>query len=110
MAWDNTNPNTSVIWSRADLLSGDFKPSEYGKIVGPLKILRRLHCLFEPTRKAVVAAVEIPPEQTDDRAAATILTAAGNAGGQICNQSFVTLSTLRKHDACELRADLVGGL
>lgn len=43
----------SFIWSVADLLRGDYKQSEYGKVVVPFTVLRRLDCVLEPTRQAV---------------------------------------------------------
>ncbi len=43
----------SFIWSVADLLRGDYKQSEYGKVVLPLTVLRRLDCVMAPTRQAV---------------------------------------------------------
>ncbi|WP_200210383.1 type I restriction-modification system subunit M [Micromonospora coerulea] len=43
----------SFIWSVADLLRGDYKQSEYGKVILPLTVLRRLDCVMAPTRKAV---------------------------------------------------------
>jgi len=44
----------SVIWSVADLLRGDYKQSEYGKVILPLTVLRRLDCVLEPTKQAVL--------------------------------------------------------
>lgn len=41
------------IWSVADLLRGDYKQSEYGKVILPFTVLRRLDCVMEPTRQAV---------------------------------------------------------
>ncbi len=41
------------IWSVADLLRGDYKQSEYGKVILPLTVLRRLDCVMAPTRQAV---------------------------------------------------------
>lgn len=46
------------IWSVADLLRGDYKQSEYGKVILPLTVLRRLDCVLEPTKPAVLAAAE----------------------------------------------------
>lgn len=46
------------IWSVADLLRGDYKQSEYGKVILPLTVLRRLDCVLEPTKPAVLAKVE----------------------------------------------------
>ena len=42
------------IWSVADLLRGDYKQSEYGKVVLPFTVLRRLDCVLAPTRQAVL--------------------------------------------------------
>src|SRR2546423_12726575 len=42
------------IWSVADLLRGDYKPYEYGKVILPLVVLRRLDCVLEPTKEAVL--------------------------------------------------------
>ena len=44
---------TNFIWSIADLLRHDYKPSEYGRIILPLTVLRRLDCVLEPTKEKV---------------------------------------------------------
>ena len=46
------------IWSVADLLRGDYKRHEYGRVILPLTVLRRLDCVLEPTKPAVLAEVE----------------------------------------------------
>jgi type I restriction enzyme M protein len=46
------------IWSVADLLRGDFKRSEFGRIILPFTLLRRLECVLEPTREAVLVRYE----------------------------------------------------
>ena len=43
----------SFIWSVADLLRGDYKQSDYGKVILPFTLLRRLECVLVPTREAV---------------------------------------------------------
>ena len=43
----------SFIWSVADLLRGDFKQSEYGRVILPFTVLRRLDQVLAPTRRAV---------------------------------------------------------
>jgi len=53
----NTNLS-SFIWSVADLLRGDYKQSEYGKVILPFTVLRRLDCVLEPTKAAVLAEKE----------------------------------------------------
>lgn len=51
-----SNPNlSSFIWSVADLLRGDYKQSEYGKVILPFTVLRRLDCVLEATKADVLA-------------------------------------------------------
>lgn len=46
------------IWAAAELLRGDYKQSEYGRIILPFTVLRRLDCVLEPTKAAVLAEHE----------------------------------------------------
>jgi len=46
--------HAAFIWSVADLLRGDYKQSEYGKVIMPLTVIRRLDCVLEPTKDAVL--------------------------------------------------------
>ncbi|WP_431026409.1 type I restriction-modification system subunit M [Halomonas sp. H5] len=48
----------AFIWSVADLLRGDFKQSQYGRIILPFTLLRRLECVLEPTKAEVLAAAQ----------------------------------------------------
>jgi len=48
----------NFIWSVADILRGDFKPHEYGQIVLPFVVLRRLECALAATKKDVIAKAE----------------------------------------------------
>ena len=50
--------HAAFIWSVADLLRGDYKQSEYGKVILPLVVLRRLDCVLEPTKAKVLAEHE----------------------------------------------------
>ena len=48
---NNTQNLSSLIWSTADdILRGLFKPSEYGRIILPFVVLRRLDCVLEPQK------------------------------------------------------------
>ncbi|QEG01605.1 Type I restriction enzyme EcoKI M protein [Stieleria maiorica] len=49
---------SSFIWSVADLLRGDYKQSEYGKVILPFTVLRRLDCVLEPTKADVLKEKE----------------------------------------------------
>jgi len=44
----------TVIWSVADLLRGDCCQSEDGRVILAFTVLRRLDCVLDPTRDAVV--------------------------------------------------------
>ena len=46
---------SALIWSVADLLGSDYKPSEYGRVILPFTVLRRLDCVLAPTKAAVLA-------------------------------------------------------
>lgn len=107
MSKDSINNNASFIWSIADLLRGNFKQSEYGRIILPLVILRRLDCLLETTKDAVVEASKSLPSETDDQARMMILSATADAGGQIYNDNVFTFAKLRDQGAEELRRNLV---
>jgi type I restriction enzyme M protein len=49
---------SSFIWSVADLLRGDYKQSAYGRVILPFTILRRMDCVLEETKEAVLAENE----------------------------------------------------
>jgi len=46
---------SSLIWSVADLLRGDYKQADYGSVILPFTVLRRLDCTLEPTKDAVLS-------------------------------------------------------
>lgn len=56
----NTNFSSlaAFIWSVADLLRGDFKQSQYGRIILPFTLLRRLECVLSDTKPQVLAQAD----------------------------------------------------
>ena len=50
----NQQSLSAFIWSVADLLRGDYKQSDYGKVILPFTVLRRLDCVLEDTKAAVL--------------------------------------------------------
>lgn len=50
----NVKDSANFIWSVADLLRGDYKQSDYGKVILPLTVLRRLDCVLESTKTEVL--------------------------------------------------------
>jgi type I restriction enzyme M protein len=83
----------SYIWSLADLLRGDFKQSQYGRIILPFTLLRRLECVLEPSKAAVLAEAEkLKSEDYPEEAEEQILQRA--AGLSFFNTSKMDLSKL----------------
>ena len=54
----NFTATANFIWAVADLLRGDFKQSQYGRVILPFTLLRRLECVLEPTKGAVLETAE----------------------------------------------------
>ena len=50
----NFKGKANLIWKIADLLRGDYKQSDYGKVILPMTVLRRLDCVLAPTKAAVL--------------------------------------------------------
>lgn len=48
----NFSELANFVWSVADLLRGDYKQADYGKVILPFTLLRRLDCVLRPQRKA----------------------------------------------------------
>lgn len=55
MAEQPLNNHAEFIWSIADLLRGPYKPSEYGKVILPLTVLRRMDCVSEIDKPELLA-------------------------------------------------------
>ncbi|MDO8943060.1 MAG: type I restriction-modification system subunit M N-terminal domain-containing protein [Desulfobacterales bacterium] len=58
MSPPNFSSHAAFIWSVADRLRGDYKQSDYGKVILPLTVLRRLDCVLAATKPAVLAEFE----------------------------------------------------
>lgn len=50
----NFKEKADLIWKVADLLRGDYKQSDYGKVILPMTVIRRLDCVLEPTKQQVL--------------------------------------------------------
>jgi type I restriction enzyme M protein len=59
----NQQSLSSFIWSVADLLRGDYKQSDYGKVILPFTVIRRLDCVLEPTKAAVLVEFDAKRKQ-----------------------------------------------
>ncbi|MDY7115527.1 class I SAM-dependent DNA methyltransferase [Halomonas sp. SSL-5] len=81
----------AFIWSVADLLRGDFKQSQYGRIILPFTLLRRLECVLEPTKAAVLDAAHAHQAKPEAVREKLLLRAAEQP---FFNASKLTLGTL----------------
>lgn len=70
---DNFSSTAAFLWSVADLLRGDFKQSQYGRIILPFTLLRRLECVLEDTKSSVLKMYETVKEK-DGKAQDKLLT------------------------------------
>ncbi|WP_282150578.1 type I restriction-modification system subunit M [Vibrio diabolicus] len=58
MTNNNFSSTAAFLWSVAELLRGDFKQSQYGRIILPFTLLRRLECVLEATKEQVLDKYE----------------------------------------------------
>ena len=50
----NINQKANLIWSIADVLTGTYKPHEYGEVILPMMVIKRFDCILEDTKDAVL--------------------------------------------------------
>lgn len=62
----NFQDKANFIWSIADLLRGDYKQAEYGKVILPFTILRRLDCLLQETKPEIIKQYEKVKSQSEE--------------------------------------------
>lgn len=97
----------SFAWSIAEILRGDFKQSEYGKVILPFVVLRRLDCILEKSKTAVLKAAEKLPKDVDDDTRDMILFGAAGQDIKAYNLSRFTFASLKGQDARQLHDNLV---
>ena len=98
---------SSFVWSIAETLRGDFKQSEYGKVVLPFVVLRRLDCILEGTKDAVLDMSASLPDDMDEEVRDTILFGAVGQNVQVYNLSRFTFGSLRGQDAKDIHKNLL---
>ncbi len=73
---DTTNNHAAFIWSVADLLRGDYKQSEYGKVILPLTVLQALKAagrrLGRPVEQDDATRARIAAEHAEGRSLRSI--------------------------------------
>jgi len=95
------------IWSVADLLRGDYKAHEYGQVILPLTVLRRLDCVLEPTKDAVVTRAKDLAGKIDN-IDPILLRAAGQPFYNVSPLNFTRLLDDASNIAANLRTYIAG--
>nr|WP_313023391.1 class I SAM-dependent DNA methyltransferase [Brucella intermedia] len=95
------------VWSIAEILRGDFKQSEYGKVILPFVVLRRLDCILEASKDKVREAAETLPDGVDEATRDMILFGAVGGNVKVYNLSRFTFATLKGQDPGQLHRNLV---
>lgn len=97
----------SFVWTIAEILRGDFKQSEYGKVILPFVVLRRLDCILAESKDAVLEAEKSLPGGVDEATRDMILFGAIGGNVKVYNRSRFTFDKLRGQDARQLHDNLV---
>lgn len=97
----------SFVWSIAETLRGDFKQSEYGKFILPFVVLRRLDCILEASKTAVLDVAKTLPDDLDDEAREALITAMIGSDMRIYNLSEFTFASLKRQDAKDIHKNLL---
>ena len=96
-----------LVWSIAEILRGDFKQSEYGKVILPFIVLRRLDCLLDASKRDVLEAAEGLSDAVDDPTRDMILFAAAGDNIKVYNLSAFTFESLKAQDPGHLHDNLI---
>ena len=100
---------TNFIWAIADLLRGDYKQSEYGRVILPLTVIRRLDSVLAPTKEKVLSEHQKYKDKLGDGALADLLNrAAGHTFHNISKLDFEALVADPPNIASNLKSYLAG--
>lgn len=98
MNTENYSQTASFIWSVADLLRGHFKQSQYGRVILPFTLLRRLECVLAPNKHKVLDAAKQHQNKPDATRELLLLKESGH---QFYNASPLSLATLSDTQTAE---------
>lgn len=98
MNTENYSQTASFIWSVADLLRGHFKQSQYGRVILPFTLLRRLECVLAPNKQKVLEAAKQHQNKPDAVREQLLLRESQN---DFYNASSLTLATLSDTQTAE---------
>ena len=100
----NSSELSNFIWQVADLLRGDYKQADYGRVILPFTVLRRLECVLEPTKAKVLKEYEkLKGETALER---RLLRVSGQAFYNVSPLTLLALLSDQKHIRQNLTAYL----
>lgn len=102
-----TQSLANFVWQMAETLRGDFKRSEYGKVILPFVVLRRLDCILEPSKDAVLEAYASLPEGIDEQTRDMMLFGAIGGGIRVYNTSPLSFRAIRSQNPGDAHKNLV---
>jgi len=108
MATNNFSEKVSFIWAVADLLRGDYKQSEYGKVILPFTVLRRLDQVLEATRHVVRETAEKYKNSPPELRHQMLLRASGRGFYNTSKLDFAGLPGNPNHIAADLAGYVAG--
>lgn len=97
----------NFVWQIAETLRGDFKQSEYGKVILPFVVLRRLDCILEPSKEAVLRAYESLPNGIDEETRDAMIRDAIGGGIRVYNTSPLSFRAIRSQNPGDAHKNLV---
>jgi len=99
---------TNLIWSVADLLRGDYRQSDYGKVILPMTVLRRLDCVLAPNKQKVLDYLPKVEKLSDSAKDLTLNKIAGTNFHNRSQFDFAKLLADPNHIAANLRNHING--
>ena len=97
----------SGIRAVADLLTDFYEPAEYGRVILPFTVMRRLDCVLEPTKHKVSEAASRLPDSLKNRGR-LLEDVAGKSYYNTSNHSFTSLLLDTHNMAINLRTYIAG--
>ena len=98
----------NLIWEVADLLRGDYKQSDYGKVILPMTVLRRLDCVLSPNKQRVLDYLPKVKKFSDDAKDLKLNKIAGTSFHNRSQFDFAKLVADPNHIAANLRNHING--
>lgn len=93
----------NLIWSVADLLRGDYRQADYGKVILPMTVLRRLDCILKPTKEKVLTQLPKVKKMSQSTIDVTLNKIAGYNFHNHSQYDFKKLIADPNHIAANLR-------